>query len=375
MSVEAVISTQVIDTTSVGRSLMTAADAAAARTDLSLGSLATQNGTISDYLTAAAAASTYQVVLVSGTNLKTINSTSLLGSGDITVSASPGGSSGQFQWNSSGSFAGTAAVVYATTVTHVTMTAQGATIVPLVVKGAASQTGNLTEWKNSAGTTIAFINSSGRLGMNDPYSTPHSFSFEQRALLLRYNDSVTGFASFNGNTAINGSGLGLGICNGSPNYSVFSDTNSLKLGNICVSSNAIPTAPPGGASFRIVNNTLQRNDTFFIAASPVGGANNERQDGIHVMVSASSGLIAGTAAAANGGSVFIALGAAAGSGVPGSFEVRTLAGAAKFQVDGNTTSGETPLLLLDLASGTMKRVSIGAADSGGVGFKVLRVPN
>lgn len=47
MSVEAVISTQVIDTTSVGRSLMTAADAAAARTALSLGTLSTQNGTFS----------------------------------------------------------------------------------------------------------------------------------------------------------------------------------------------------------------------------------------------------------------------------------------------------------------------------------------
>ena len=65
MSVEAVISTQVIDTTSVGRSLMTAADAAAART-----------------------AADAQVTLVSGTNIKTVNSTSLLGSGDITVGLS-----------------------------------------------------------------------------------------------------------------------------------------------------------------------------------------------------------------------------------------------------------------------------------------------
>jgi len=47
MGVEAVIATQVIDTTSVGRSLMTAADAAAARTALSLGTLATQSGTFS----------------------------------------------------------------------------------------------------------------------------------------------------------------------------------------------------------------------------------------------------------------------------------------------------------------------------------------
>lgn len=47
MGVEAVIATQVIDTTSVGRSLMTAVDAAAARTALSLGTLATQDGTFS----------------------------------------------------------------------------------------------------------------------------------------------------------------------------------------------------------------------------------------------------------------------------------------------------------------------------------------
>jgi hypothetical protein len=69
MSVEAVISTQVIDTTSVGRSLMTAVNAAAART-----------------------AADAQVTLVSGTNIKTVNSTSLLGSGDITVGLSGTGS-------------------------------------------------------------------------------------------------------------------------------------------------------------------------------------------------------------------------------------------------------------------------------------------
>jgi len=47
MSVEALISTQVIDTTTVGRALMTAIDASGARTTLGLGSLATQSGTFS----------------------------------------------------------------------------------------------------------------------------------------------------------------------------------------------------------------------------------------------------------------------------------------------------------------------------------------
>lgn len=60
MGIEALLSTQIIDTTTVGRSVMTAVDAAAARTALGLGTLATQDGTITDYLTTAAAAATYQ---------------------------------------------------------------------------------------------------------------------------------------------------------------------------------------------------------------------------------------------------------------------------------------------------------------------------
>lgn len=90
MGVEAVIATQVIDTTSVGRSLMTAADAEAARTALSLGTLAMQSGTISDYLTTVTAEATYQTILVSGTSIKTVNGSSLLGSGDLTVSGLSG---------------------------------------------------------------------------------------------------------------------------------------------------------------------------------------------------------------------------------------------------------------------------------------------
>lgn len=45
-----------------------------------------------------------QETLVSGTNIKTINGSSLLGSGDISVSASAGGSDTQIQFNDSGAF-------------------------------------------------------------------------------------------------------------------------------------------------------------------------------------------------------------------------------------------------------------------------------
>lgn len=46
-----------------------------------------------------------QDVLVSGTNIKTINTNSILGSGDLTISASAAGITGQIQFNNGGAFA------------------------------------------------------------------------------------------------------------------------------------------------------------------------------------------------------------------------------------------------------------------------------
>lgn len=45
-----------------------------------------------------------QAALVSGTNIKTINGSSVLGSGDLTISGTPAGSTGYVQFNSSGAF-------------------------------------------------------------------------------------------------------------------------------------------------------------------------------------------------------------------------------------------------------------------------------
>ncbi len=44
--------------------------------------------------------------VVSGTDIKTINSTSLLGSGDIAITSTPGGSNTQVQYNNAGAFGG-----------------------------------------------------------------------------------------------------------------------------------------------------------------------------------------------------------------------------------------------------------------------------
>ena len=46
-----------------------------------------------------------------------------------------------------------------------------------------------------------------------------------------------------------------------------------------------------------------------------------------------------------------------------------------FRVDNNATAAETRMLLWDIDNATLARVSVGAANSGGTGFKVLRIPN
>ena len=53
-----------------------------------------------------------QALLVSGTNIKTINSNSILGSGDLTISASAAGSNTQVQYNNAGAFAGSSSFTY-----------------------------------------------------------------------------------------------------------------------------------------------------------------------------------------------------------------------------------------------------------------------
>ena len=69
-----------------------------------------------------------------------------------SAGGSPGGSTGQIQYNNAGAFGGTVALVYAASGTHFTVTAQAATDVPVVVKAAASQTGNLIEVNSSSGS-------------------------------------------------------------------------------------------------------------------------------------------------------------------------------------------------------------------------------
>ena len=98
-----------------------------------------------------------QETLVSGTNIKTINGSSLLGSGDVSVSASPAGSDTQIQFNDSGAFGADSLFNWDNTnkrlgVGETTPTAR----VHIKGEGSTSATTSLLV-QNSAGTDILFV--------------------------------------------------------------------------------------------------------------------------------------------------------------------------------------------------------------------------
>ncbi len=84
----------------------------------------------------------------------------------------PGGSSGQVQYNTGTGLGGAAAVTYATSGDLLMLTSQAVTDIPLVVTGAAGQSGNLTEWRDSSDSVLAVVDESGNVGIGtaEPFS-------------------------------------------------------------------------------------------------------------------------------------------------------------------------------------------------------------
>lgn len=66
---------------------------------------------------------------------------------------------------------------------------------------------------------------------------------------------------------------------------------------------------------------------------------------------------------------------ASGSETSNIFEVQNSSAVASIAADADATAGNTRFLIYDVDNATLERVSVGAADSGGAGFKVLRIPN
>jgi hypothetical protein len=77
----------------------------------------------------------------------------------------------------------------------ITATATTSSTIPLTVNGAASQTANLQEWKNSAGIILSSVNSQGKLSTPDLTVTRSDNSFEGGQInLSRALDNVSSWS-------------------------------------------------------------------------------------------------------------------------------------------------------------------------------------
>ena len=114
------------------------------------------------------------------------------------VSVSPGGSSGQLQYNNAGAFGGLASTAVATSGNLITVTAQAATDVPLTITGHASQTVNLLTLKKST-TTVGYFGANGELFINPPVAPASGYS-----LRLQYLSTDKFTVDYAGNTFIQG---------------------------------------------------------------------------------------------------------------------------------------------------------------------------
>ena len=109
--------------------------------------------------------------VVSGTDIKTINSTSLLGSGDIAITSTPGGSNTQVQYNNAGAFGGSANFVFDGTNVGIGETSPGTRLdvkgngVPLTINSANSN-GNKVQFEDN-GTVKAYFGTTSFGGVVD----------------------------------------------------------------------------------------------------------------------------------------------------------------------------------------------------------------
>lgn len=238
---------------------------------------------------------------------------------------SPGGSTTQFQYNNAGSFGGTTAMVYAASGTHVVITAQATGSIPLCVKAVASQTANILESQISTGAVRAKINSIG--DFSNARASDQGESFGNGANAGDWGTAI-------GRSAVNNAGYGVAV------------GRTATAGSASVSVGAGSSAIDDCVAVGYTANAGHTRCYVFGRGAASSAANQV------VFLESTHLLLTGTTAKFSTSTSFEA-----------------------FQIDRNATAGQTRLLLWDIDKGSLQRVSIGASDSGGTGFKVLRVPN
>lgn len=182
---------------------------------------------LANYLTTSSAAATYQTILVSGTSIKTINSTSLLGSGDIAIvgytdSLARAAISSTFtglSYNSSTGVFSAAAGYFLPTTSTLSGTNTGDNATNSQYSGLAASKQDVLV----SGTNLKTINSTTLLGSGDIAITPTTLGLVIGTNVQAYNANLTTYAgiapSANVQTLL-----------GAANYAAFK--TSLSLNNV-----------------------------------------------------------------------------------------------------------------------------------------------
>jgi len=121
-----------------------------------------------------------QSTLVSGTNIKTINSTSLLGSGDIAISASPSGVAGAIQFSNGSAFSSDATNLFWDDTNNKLGIGTNTPTARLSIKGSGSTSAtNSLRIENSTNSQSMYWDDSGKLWM---YSAGATCTFSSGGL-------------------------------------------------------------------------------------------------------------------------------------------------------------------------------------------------
>lgn len=132
---------------------------------------------------------------------------------------------------------------------------------------------------------------------------------------------------------------------------------------------AVDIVGTNASQFRMSNTTA--DDTIKNAYWQVRHYSNEEQDVLAMLFQCVSDATA-TVYIGGGSS---ALNAVTSVNIATAPNATTLNGATVARFDNSITAGHTRFLIYDVDNGTLERVTVGAPDSGGAGYKVLRIPN